>query len=91
MAQRSIGPKELENQGTLWGAGKQYDDFITLISSVPLEERCIHDVHIYFRANGIYDFIKLVGNVMKIAAYSKDIILEDIDICLLYTSPSPRD
>ena len=64
------------------GAGERYDDFITLLSSVPLEERCIHDVHIYFRANGIYEFIKLVGNVMKIASYSKDIILEDIDIGL---------
>ncbi|MGD0329792.1 MAG: hypothetical protein ABSB40_04995 [Nitrososphaeria archaeon] len=77
-----------------WGNMKSYGmgvqgrkkELIDLIERTPLEDRCIHDIRLWFRKDGIYSIIAGSEVVNKIAPQSKDLILETIDIDLFRTA-----
>lgn len=61
------------------GVQGRMEDFLGLIERTKLEDRCIHDVQIWFRREGIYNYILGSEFVERIAPCSKDLFLKEVD------------
>ncbi len=62
------------------GVRGRMNDLLELIGSIPLGNRGIHDIRIYFKKEGIYHIIEGAEVVERTLPHSKDLILTEVNI-----------